>query len=162
MAAITMTTSTRQARWAHVSRPPHTEPTHGAGHHDRPGKPGKPTSEGYWVEWSPDTPEANTGYDAELHLPPGAYILTATANVRLASEATGPSEVECSLFVGEKNVSLHQLRMPPGDVTTLAATAHAELSETTTIQWVCGSTTGPWYVDLAVTAVKVDILHYIG
>jgi hypothetical protein len=102
------------------------------------------------------------GYDAELHLPPGAYIVNASASIRLKSNASAASDVECSLFVGQKNVSLNQLTLSPGEGESIAATAHVKAAKLTPVQWVCGSTAGPFRLSLAVTAVRVSQLHHVG
>ncbi len=56
---------------------------------------------------------------------------------------TGPSEVECSLFVDEENRSLNQMTLAPGDGQNIAAPAHVESTEPTEIQWNGGGTTAP-------------------
>jgi hypothetical protein len=123
---------------------------------------GRHPVEGYWEDWTPTDPQPHTGYDAELHLPPGAYLVNACASVCLGSDAAGPSELECSLFVGAVNVSLHQSTLSPGEGESLAATAHVDAADTTVVQWVCSSSTGPFQLSLGVTAIKVDRLYHRG
>jgi hypothetical protein len=138
----------------------HTAPGDGAYRPSRP--PGRAhPSVGYWQEWTPTDPQPNNGYDAELHLPAGTYLLNASANIVINAQASGPAAVECSLFVGETNVSLHQLTLSPGEGESISATSHVDSAAPTVIQWVCSSTTGPMQLHLAVTALKVDELHHI-
>jgi hypothetical protein len=131
-----------------------------------PGKPPKPSEgplvEGYWEEWTPEDPVPDMGYCTQLYLPPGAYIVTAAAGIRLAAEAMGPSEVECSLFVGLENRSLTQLTLGPGEGESIAATAHVDSTEPTEVQWNCGGTAAPFRLQLAVTAIRVQRLHHVG
>lgn len=152
---------THQLKGWPTKKPP--TPEKQAGLTPKPPKPPKDAPvEGYWQEWTPDDPLPNHGYSTQLYLPPGAYIVNASAGIRLAAEASGPSEVECSLFVDEENRSLNQLTLTPGDGQSIAATAHVESTEPTEVQWNCGGTTAPFRLQLAVTAIKVDRLHHIG
>lgn len=172
-------------QWRHM----HTAP-HGDSHRDHDSAPertlsvrpspakGRRTSaiEGYWQEWTPPDPVLDVGYDAELHLPPGKYILNASASILLYNEAVASTLVECSLFVGETNVSLNQFTLSAGEGESISATSHIDSTAPTVVQWVCGayppeaadtpdahaSATAPFRLSLAVTALKVDKLHYVG
>lgn len=149
-----------------LQRWPKSKPPKDADRGPKPPHPPRPTAdvlpEAYWEEWTPEDPLPNHGYCTQLYLPPGAYVLTATAGIRLAAEATGPSEVECSLFVGEENRSLNQLSLAAGNGQSIAATAHLECTEPTEVQWNCGGTTAPYRLQLAVTAIRVGRLHHVG
>lgn len=145
---------------------PVTKPLKAAQPDAKPGKPPKPSDpalvEGYWQEWTPEDPLPNNGYCTQLYLPAGTYIVNAAAGIRLAADASGPSEVECSLFVASENRSLNQLVLTPGQGQSIAATAHVDCAETTEVQWNCGSTTAPFRLQLAVTAIQVHRLHHVG
>jgi len=151
----------------HVHEWPRVQPAKSPAEETKGGKkPPKPSEatpvEGYWQEWTPEGPLPNNGYCTQLYLPAGAYIVNAAAAVRLSPDAIGSAEVECSLFVGSENRSLNQLDLSPGEGQSIAATAHVECSETTEVQWNCGSTTAPFRLQLAVTAVKVHRLVQVG
>ncbi|WP_404392728.1 hypothetical protein [Humibacillus xanthopallidus] len=135
---------------------------HGAPQGKSPKPPQEPPVDGYWQEWTPEDPLPSNGYCTQLYLPPGAFIVNAAASIRLAAEAPGPSEVECSLFVGADNRSLNQMTLAPGQGTSIAATAHVDSTEPTEVQWNCGGTTAPLRLQLAVTAIKVHHLFHVG
>jgi hypothetical protein len=126
-----------------------------------PPEPGK-LLEGYWDEWAPADPQPRTGYCLELHLPAGTFIVNATAFVRLEGGSAAPAEIECSLFLGARNVSLSQFPLAPAAGQSVAATTHVEAQSPTVVQWVCGSTSGPWRVSLAMTGIRVAALHRVG
>ena len=135
-------------------RPPHPRPG--------PKPPAAATPHiGYWSEWSPPDPLTHHGYVADLHLPPGAYLLNASANILIEGDAPDVAEVECSLFVDAVNVTLHQYVLAPGQGQSMSATSHAESTNPIEIQWVGSSTTGPFRFHLAVTAMKVDELRHV-
>ncbi|MFM6848408.1 MAG: hypothetical protein ACKOVB_04820 [Terrabacter sp.] len=127
-----------------------------------PKPPQEAPTDGYWQEWTPEDPLPNNGYCTQLFLPPGAYIVNGSASVHLAPEASGPSEVECSLFVNQENRSLNQMVLAPGQGTSIAATAHVESTEPAEVQWNCDGTTAPFRLQLAVTAIKVHHLFHVG
>lgn len=117
--------------------------------------------EAYWQEWTPENPLPHNGYCTQLFLPPGSYIVNASASIRLAAEASGPSEVECSLFVGQENRSLNQFTLAVGEGESIAATSHVESAEPVEVQWNAGGTTAPFRLQLAVTAIEVHRLHHV-
>ncbi len=88
--------------------------------------------------------------------------MNASASIFLSSEAAAPAQVECSLFVGEKNVSLNQCTLAAGDGESISATSHVDSAAPAVVQWVCGSTAAPFRLSLAVTALKVGKLHHVG
>jgi hypothetical protein len=148
-------------RWPKVTRSSHRT---AAAKSPRKGKPthDRVPTEGYWQEWTPEDPLANNFYCTELYLPPGLYLLNASASLRLGGDAPGPSEVECSLFVGEENRFLTQLTLSPGEAEAMAATGHVDSLGITRVEWSCGGTAAPFRLQLAVTAIRVDRLHYVG
>jgi len=110
---------------------------------------------GYYEETTWTDPQ-DQGYVVDLDLPPGKYIVIATARIR--NQSGGPAEIECSLFRGTENVSLNRSSLAPSQADTIAATTHVDTTTTINVQLACSCTSGPWELSQTIAALPVDEL----